>query len=100
MTLHAEPSPLAGTTIQVDMRQPSGKPSESVEYRVEDWWDRLGQGSWMWAQGNPACLNYAIRTGLADELVPLDDEVLYGKIGGFGHLIHVSEIATKETSNV
>ena len=24
--------------------------------------------------------------------IPIDDEVLYGKIGAFGHLVHVSEI--------
>lgn len=44
----------------------------------------------MSADGNPACMNYAIRAGFSD--LPTDDEVLYGKIGGFGHLVHISEI--------
>jgi hypothetical protein len=24
--------------------------------------------------------------------LPFDDEVVYGKLGGFGHLVHVSEL--------
>jgi hypothetical protein len=65
------------------------------EYRVEDYWDRVAGFSWKFAQGNPACLQYAIRTGIGNAKgahIPPDDEVLYGKIGHFGHLIHVSEI--------
>jgi hypothetical protein len=42
----------------------------------------------MTADGNPAALNYAARgVGL-----PIDDEVVYGKIGAFGHLVHTKEI--------
>jgi hypothetical protein len=40
--------------------------------------------------GNPACLIYALRSGLMG--LPTDDEVLYGKVGIFGHLVHISEI--------
>lgn len=90
MTIHAEPSSLAGTTVIVDIG------NGTQEYRVEDYWDRVSGGSWMWAKGNPAALNYAVRTALAGakagRRVPLDDEVLYGKIGSFGHLVHVSEV--------
>ncbi len=87
MCIHNDKSSLADKTVKII----SGKYSGS-EYRVEDWWDRLGQGSWMFAEGNPACLQYAIRSsGLVDKL-PLDNEVLYGKIGCFGHLIHISEV--------
>jgi hypothetical protein len=66
------------------------------EYRVEDWWDRVYGSSWMDAQGNPAALVYALRSASQSYGVPLDDEVLYGKIGPFGHLVHVSEIAAEE----
>ena len=45
----------------------------------------------MFATGNPACLKYALRAG-ADGL-PVDDEVLYVKSGGFGYLVHASELA-------
>ena len=46
----------------------------------------------MFAKGNPACMVFAMRTGFAKEPIPTDDEVLYGKIGGLGHLIHITEI--------
>ncbi len=84
---HREPSAYAGKVVRIKASAPQLGGSE---YRVEDWWDRLGYGSWMHQNGNPACLNYAIRSGLAG--LPTDDEVLYGKIGAFGHLVHVSEI--------
>lgn len=58
---------------------------------VEDYWINLGQGSWMFAQGNPACMKYAIRSGLSG--LPTDDKVLYGKVDGMGHLVHESEIS-------
>lgn len=60
------------------------------ECDVEDWWDRVSGGSWMFADGNPACLDYAIR-GAADGL-PTDNEVVYVKFGMFGKLLHVSEL--------
>jgi len=42
------------------------------------------------ANGNPAALMFAIRSARAD--LPTDDEVVYGKIGNFGHIIHTSEL--------
>ena len=60
---------------------------------VEDWWDRVGGISWMNANGNPACIEYAIRSA-ADNL-PTDNKVLYGKIDGLGKLLHISEIQEK-----
>jgi hypothetical protein len=33
-----------------------------------------------------------MRTGFSEIPVPTDDEVLYGKINGLGHLIHISEL--------
>lgn len=62
------------------------------KYRIEDYWDRVAGKSWMVCDGNPACLGYAMRTGLSDAPVPISDEVLYGKVNGLGHLLHVSEI--------
>lgn len=83
--MHAEAHPLAGQLITVSSGEFAGK-----EYRVEDWWDRLTGGSWMNANGNPAALDYAMRS--AFEKLPLDDEVVYGKIDAFGKLIHVSQL--------
>jgi len=87
--IHTSPSALAGLTVRIAKNAARYGGSE---YRVEDWWDRVSGGSWKDAYGNPACLQYAARSiGL-----PFDDEVLYGKIGPFGHLIHITEIATDD----
>lgn len=87
MSNHPEPSPLAGTTVLVDIGD------GEQEYRVEDYWDRVYGTSWMWSKDNPAAMNYAVRSGLRTAgRLPLDDEVLYGKIGAHGHLAHVSEV--------
>lgn len=83
---HTERHPLSGQTVTVNI----GNGPE--QYQVEDWWDHLTGGSWMLADGNPAALGYAIRTAFKVPSVPTDDEVVYGKIGGLGYLVHVSEI--------
>jgi len=58
------------------------------------WWDELeGNGSWMFADSNPAAMIYGIRSGFKG--LPLDNEVLYGHLddfGGLGLLIHISEL--------
>lgn len=78
-------------TIKDGFNDPFNGPVEAgTKYHVEGYWDTLTGGSWMFADGNPACMNYAIRS--AHGGLPLDNEVLYGKIGPFGFLVHVSEI--------
>lgn len=57
-------------------------------YWIEDWWDRVVGRSWMDCDGNPACLEYAVRSATTDR-APIDNRVVYGKIGGAGKLIHV-----------
>jgi hypothetical protein len=86
-----DPSPLAGQTVKVRPVKPYENLVEDAEYHVEDWWQNVYGSSWMFAQGNPAALIYAMRTGVGGG-VPIDDEVLYGKIGSFGYLVHVSEV--------
>ena len=83
--IHQEPSPLAGQTVAII----SGH-FEGMEYVVEDWWDRVAGKSWMWSDGNPAAMFYGIRSA-KDEL-PTDNQVLYGKIGASGYLLHISEV--------
>jgi len=95
-------STLAGTTVRIrsGLKHPQLESFGDSEFRVEDWWVNVAGKSWQICQGNPACMVYGIRSGLGG--LPLDDEVLYGKIGLLGHLVHVSEIemeiiqATKE----
>lgn len=59
-------------------------------FEVEDYWDRVYGESWGESKGNPAALNYAVRAAV--EELPWDDEVVYGKRGYLGHLVHVSEL--------
>lgn len=94
--MHESPHLMAGKTVKIkrEIYPANGLPLGGQDFRVEDWWDRLGQGSWLEGNGNMACILYAVR--LVETLLPLDDEVVYGKIGPFGHLIHVSEIESAE----
>jgi hypothetical protein len=91
--IHDEPHPLAGQVVTIsegvtDPAQSAVKPG--AKFKVEDWWDRVSGRPWGQAKGNPACIHYAMRA--AANLLPPDDEVVYGKIDCFGHLVHVSEI--------
>lgn len=92
--MHTESHPLAGQTVVLsNAEDPFGYVVTGAQFRVEDYWDKITGSSWMTAAGNPAAMKYAIRTGSTTSYeVPLDDEVVYGKIGPFGHLVHVSEL--------
>lgn len=76
--------------IKPGVTHPQVKDFGGAEICVEDWWDRVAGMSWMVCDGNPACLLYAMRAGFSD--LPTDDEVIYGKVGPYGHLVHVSEL--------
>lgn len=84
MALHSTPSPLARQTVTVD------KGNGPERYEVEDYWDRVSGQSWQTQGGNFAVMGYAVRAGVQG--LPLDDEVLYGKIDHLGYLVHVSEV--------
>lgn len=96
MTAHAEQHPLSGQTVTLG--EQAGDPVRGVvvpgaTFVIEDWWDRVAGRSWMTSDGNPAALQYAMRTGFRGiGAVPLDDEVVYGKIAGRGHLVHAAEL--------
>jgi len=101
MTEKREQHPLAGRTVCLKaLTEKSLGPQlqEGDLFRVEDWWSNVAGESWMWCKGNPACLNYAMRSGLSGA-IPTDDEVVYGKVGGLGHLVHISELGEEATSN-
>lgn len=98
--MHADPHLLAGQTVKLNIKEPVGARYEpesplftelrAQEFDVEDWWDRVAGKSWMDCDGNPAALKYAMRSGFSK--LPLDNEVVYGKVGSYGHLVHVSEL--------
>lgn len=89
--------PLAGQTVKLKkgVTDPAqGMVVGGASYRIEDYWKTLTGGSWMDADGNIAALHYAVRSVVNN--LPMDDNVLYGKIGSLGHLVHVSEIEEPE----
>lgn len=87
---HTESHPMSGQDVKVTLaNHPQIKPGPHV-FTVEDWWDKIAGESWMFAEGNPAAMIYGMRSGISG--LPLDNEVVYGHIGGIGHLVHVSEI--------
>lgn len=86
MAIHSEPSEFARQTVTVDMGLGDGP----QPYEVEDYWDRVSGQSWMDSAGNFAAINYAMRSGVQG--LPIDNEVLYGKVDSLGYLVHVSEV--------
>lgn len=92
--MHKQSSPLANKKVKIKKHvvHPQFPSFGGSEILIEDWWDKLTGGSWMHTYGNPACMIYACRTGLCSYTVPTDDEVLYGKVGSYGHLVHITEL--------
>jgi len=89
--MHEEKSPLAGQTVIV-------KCQDNLlggEFIVEDWWDRLLGKSWTQCPSNIVAINYTLRVHRLK--LPKDDEVLYGKIGHLGYLVHMSEVKKEVT---
>jgi hypothetical protein len=95
--MHNTKHPLAGKTVALvgSIDPVQGQVVDGAEFRVEDYWDAVSGKSWMFSDGNPAALQYAMRSGMSG--LPIDDEVVYGKIGYFGHLVHVSELGDEVT---
>lgn len=85
MSLHKDSYKDAGKVVTIVRGR-----YKDQNYRIEDYWDKVTGQSWMDADGNPAALNYAVRG--ATEGLPIDDEVVYGKMNGLGYLVHVSEL--------
>ena len=83
--VHGEPFEGAGETYALN-----AKGLDADTMRVEDYWDRVTGGSWMFADGNPAAIAFAVRSAVAG--LPTDDDVVYGKVDGLGHIVHVSEL--------
>ena len=72
-----------------------GQDMSGQDFVIEDWWENVSGCSWMNSNGNPAALEYAVRSAFNGEnnSVPaFDGDVLYGKIGAFGHIFHVNEL--------
>jgi hypothetical protein len=89
MTIHKKPSQLAGKTVRIkqDVFAHGGK-----EFVVRDWWDRCSGYRWLITIVNPICAAYALRASFSKNTEMVSDEVLYGTLGAFPYLFHISEI--------
>jgi hypothetical protein len=91
--MHDRPHPLAGRTVRLPEHMGPGELRGELagrQFRIEDWWDHLSGASWRDAGGNPAALQYAVRAMIKG--LPANDDVVYGKIGVQGYLLHVTEV--------
>lgn len=96
VTLHAEPSPLAGRAVEYALKRLSGV--TYLQFTVVDWWDRIFGESWR-ASDLTAARRYADHRAIAG--LPLDDEVLYGAVAYEGveidsFVAHVTELRETE----
>lgn len=72
-----------------------GQDMSGQDFVIEDWWENVAGYSWMSANGNPADWEYAIRIekyGNSNNVPIFSNDVVYGKIGVFGHIFHVNEL--------
>lgn len=93
--MHTDEHPLAGQTVDVTVHVDgpaldAGEPkTEVVSFTVLDWADRVWDASWRDMDGNPTAMIYGFRAGY--NLMPNDDEVVYGKVHGLAYLVHATE---------
>ena len=94
-------SPYAGAVVKTKLdvgKDPISKVDlGNQDFQIEDWWENVTGKSWMISDGNIAAMVYGFRTGMRHGAVPIDNDVLYGKIGGLGFLFHVTELNLEET---
>lgn len=81
--------PLAGKRVILECK-PDPDELNGKEFRIEDWQMNVMSRSWMFCDGNPTCLKYAMRSAFAG--LPIDNKVIYGHVNGIGHLVHESEL--------
>lgn len=72
----------------------NGQRLAGKDFLVEGYWKDLNNGiSWQdTSLSNFAIKLYALRLLKYKGKIPSDDNVIYGKVGMFGHLLHESEI--------
>lgn len=99
-----EKSKYAGQTVKI--KQGVGINSfqqdmSALDFTVEDWCENVFGCCWGNANGNPTALEYAIRSafnGKNNGVPAFSNDVLYGKVGGLGHLFHINELELPEVS--
>lgn len=89
-TTHKHQHSLAGKTVKIksNVFLHGGK-----DFEVRDWWDRCSGYSWRYGIGTiPVCSTYATRAFMSLNPRMFNEEVVYGKIGSFMYIFHVSEL--------
>lgn len=92
----------AGKTVKIKGKvgvSSFGEDLSNKQFRIEDWAENVLGCSWLDAQGNPAALEYVLRIGFFgknNNVNLFSNDVLYGKVGMFGHLFHVNELELPE----
>ena len=88
----------AGKTVKIKNGVGNGLQVDDMsgmDFAIEDWCENVLGCSWMFANGNPAALEYAVRSskyGSNNNVPAFSDDVVYGKVGILGHLFHVNEL--------
>ena len=86
-----EPFKMAGQKVKI---KNNVQGFDGMDFVIEDYWENVSGHSWMSSTGNPAAIGYAVRCGSLG--LPIDNEVVYGKIGMMGCLFHVTELEIPE----
>lgn len=91
--IHPEPHTLADSNVTIDLKHIHPQLGDMMihEAKVFDWWDRIGEASWINSQNLPMSRTYAMRSAFGLGL-PVDDEVLLVEVGEILLLIHETEI--------
>ena len=77
----------------------NGQSLAKEDFLIEGYWKDLNNGiSWKdTSLNNIAVKLYVIRLLKYNGKIPYDDNVIYGKVGMFGHLLHESELEINGT---
>jgi hypothetical protein len=91
--MHDNAHTLAGKTVELKLKGNHHQIHPNTDrIEIEDWQDRITGKPWRTSdvEGNPAAIVYGLYIEHAG--LPDDDEVVYGKIGLQGFIIHDSEL--------
>lgn len=92
----------AGKTVKIKSGVGKGFQTgdmSGADFVIEDWCENVLGCRWGHADGNSAAMEYAVRSALNgsnNNVPPFSDDVLYGKVGGLGHLFHINELELPE----
>ena len=93
--LHEKEFHMAGQKVKInkEVKHQQNPNFGGSNFIIEDWWDRVSGKSWMECGSNPAAFVYMLRSLESERILPMDDEVVYGKTDdGLGHIVHISEL--------